>query len=218
MAVAEATTEERRGGGRALGALLGLVTLAIAVAIFTQLGAFGLTLAPALAHFTWEKDRDHPDGPLIPPHDYAYGQRQLCYSLNPEVAKDPRWVAWIAAAARNWNSVSSNTGWSFRRCAEGEKADISIFFVPSTTESAGGSFGNDFGARHHEGGGRPMLPERARHEISRVSTAGYGATVEACGVVFSGRGRQRRIDRRPTRYLHGPRTSPRSSERDNSLG
>jgi spermidine/putrescine transport system permease protein len=50
MAVADATTTPTRSaGGRALGAVLGLATLAVAVALFTQLGALGLTLAPAVA-------------------------------------------------------------------------------------------------------------------------------------------------------------------------
>jgi spermidine/putrescine transport system permease protein len=50
MAVAEATTARpaARGGGRALGAVLGLVTLGVAVAIYTQLGSFGMGLAPAV--------------------------------------------------------------------------------------------------------------------------------------------------------------------------
>jgi spermidine/putrescine transport system permease protein len=49
MAVAEATTRPAaRGGSRALGAVLGVVTLGVAVVIYTQLGSFGLGLAPAV--------------------------------------------------------------------------------------------------------------------------------------------------------------------------
>jgi spermidine/putrescine transport system permease protein len=49
MAVAEATTRPAaRGGNRALGAVLGLITLALAVGIYTQLGSLGLGLAPAV--------------------------------------------------------------------------------------------------------------------------------------------------------------------------
>jgi spermidine/putrescine transport system permease protein len=51
MAVAEATPTAAPGRGTSwlLGAVLGLVTLAVAVVIFTQLGALGLSLAPAVA-------------------------------------------------------------------------------------------------------------------------------------------------------------------------
>ena len=50
MAVADATTTEAaaaRPRGRALGALAGLLLLAVAVVVFTQLGTLGLGLAPA---------------------------------------------------------------------------------------------------------------------------------------------------------------------------
>ncbi len=50
MAVAEATaqTTAGRGAGRVFGAFLGLVTLALAVGVYTQLGSLGLGLAPAV--------------------------------------------------------------------------------------------------------------------------------------------------------------------------
>jgi spermidine/putrescine transport system permease protein len=50
VAVAEATAPRTtgRGAGRVLGAFLGFVTLAIAVAIFTQIGTLGLGLPPAV--------------------------------------------------------------------------------------------------------------------------------------------------------------------------
>jgi spermidine/putrescine transport system permease protein len=51
MAVAEASAAPagRRGSGRLMGALAGLVLLAVAVGLYTQLGTLGLGLAPAVA-------------------------------------------------------------------------------------------------------------------------------------------------------------------------
>ncbi|HEY1447366.1 MAG TPA: matrixin family metalloprotease, partial [Caulobacteraceae bacterium] len=82
-------------------------------------------------------------------HDYTFSERQLCYTLHADVAKDPNWVKWIDQAVAAWNAVAAQTGWSFRPCAEGEAADISINFAAGA--SAGGSFGGDGAQSQHEG-------------------------------------------------------------------
>ena len=103
--------------------------------------AAGFLLAPAgsaSAHF----DKDNAS-------DYSFAERRLCYTLSPGVAKDPKWVQWVAQAVANWNAVAAQTGWSFRPCAEGEAADISINFAAGA--SAGGSFGGDSAESQHQG-------------------------------------------------------------------
>jgi hypothetical protein len=110
----------------------------IALAAVVLIAAAG----PAMAHFDPAQTSD-----------YAMKERQLCYSITPEMKADPKWVGWVAQAAANWNAVSAQTGWSFRECAEGEKADISIGFGLSSdpTDSGGGGFYGDAGERQHEG-------------------------------------------------------------------
>jgi uncharacterized protein YkwD len=84
--------------------------------------------------------------------DYSFAERQLCYSISPPVKQDPKWAGWIAQAAANWNAVSSQTGWSFHECADGEAGDISIGFASGgPSDSAAGSFMGDAGASQHEG-------------------------------------------------------------------
>jgi uncharacterized protein YkwD len=103
--------------------------------------AVGVLLASAgsaSAHF----DKDQAG-------DYSFAERQLCYSLQPAVAEDPKWVQWIAQAVANWNALASQTGWSFRPCAKGEAADISINF--GVGASAGGDFHEDAYKSYHQG-------------------------------------------------------------------
>jgi len=102
--------------------------------------AVGVLLASAgsaSAHFDKEKTSD-----------YSFAERQLCYSLQPAVAGDPKWVEWIAQAVANWNALASQTGWSFRPCAKGEAADISINF--GVGASAGGDFHEDAYKSYHQ--------------------------------------------------------------------
>ena len=112
----------------------GLARFLCALAACLAVAAAG----PARAHFDEAKT-----------NDYTFAERQLCYSLHADVAKDPKWVDWIAKAVAAWNAVAAQTGWSFRPCAEGEAADISINFTPGT--SAGGDFYGDASDSHHQG-------------------------------------------------------------------
>ncbi|HWA61959.1 MAG TPA: hypothetical protein VG939_11325, partial [Caulobacteraceae bacterium] len=102
----------------------GLVVLAVlALAV---IGA-----APAAAHFN--------KGEV----DYAFAERQLCYTLQAQVRAHERWPGWIEKAVAGWNAVSARTGWSFRPCKPGEPADVWIGFAEGNGESAGGGFAED---------------------------------------------------------------------------
>jgi len=84
--------------------------------------------------------------------DYAYARRRLCYEVSEEMANNTNWRSWVRQAFDNWNAVSSQTGWSFRPCAPGERPNIRIGFADKTADgtSASSEFGVGQGSTSNE--------------------------------------------------------------------
>jgi hypothetical protein len=100
--------------------------------------------------------------------DWVGHKRELCYRLyrgeqlesfagsptvkNPDIGDDLAWKAWIKQATDIWNGQHSSsngsyqTGWSFRPCVEGEKADVEFRFDKDSaiTRGHGGATTEDF--------------------------------------------------------------------------
>lgn len=77
--------------------------------IFISLLVIVLMSGSASAEFKGENDWNNSD-------------RTLCYKLDSSVTE--KWSGWIEEAIQNWNNVSSQTGWSFHECQQGEKTQV----------------------------------------------------------------------------------------------